>query len=69
MKQRRIFGVQAQADTLGVHRATLSYWMSDDRQRAGVDVSLADACQYAANVGLPVDKLFVPIAIPVRAAA
>jgi len=69
MKQRRIFGVQAQADALGVHRATLFYWSSDERQTAGVDVSLADACQYAANVGLPVDALFVPIAAPARAAA
>jgi hypothetical protein len=69
MRQRRIFSVQAQADTLGVHRATLSYWASDERQAAGVDVSLADACQYAANVGLPVDRLFVPIAAPVKVAA
>ncbi len=69
MRKRRIFGVQAQADALGVHRATLSRWLDDDRQQAGVDVSLADACHYAKNIGIPVDKLFVPVAAPVRAAA
>ncbi len=63
MRRLGVIGVQAQAERLGVHRATLSRWCTDEFQRDGIDVSFADAMTYARRAGMNVDRLFVPVDI------
>jgi hypothetical protein len=60
MEEAGIVGEKAKAAALGIDRATLYRWSTDQSQKVGIRLALADALHYAERLDVNVNELFVP---------